>query len=420
MADRSLTAVAIAIMMLGAGGVAAGPAGDPLEAFAEMARQARAERAALRFPDHKKLIAFSQDALLPEDLAKRSDEIAGWGLDGVVLEMKALKRGFSPDPVDEAALAVDYGALAGLKETKLTDNFVLCWATSTLDWFDEKEWAAALRNTRLIARGALLGQCAGILFDPECYGPNVWRWHGAKRFGKKTFAEYRARVERCGEEWMRAVEEELPAPRILALFLTGCEGLAYQSRKGADEVRKQQETAEKGMVFNYALLSAFMEGMIRAASPRAMIIDGNEPAYYFPYEGSHPTYASYFRDRAAGAFFPPEVARRYTGIVRLGSTFYPNFCLGLYEPKWSGADRLAPADQRRWLEHNVYWAFRTSQEYVWEYLDPPLTRWGGKLPDGYAEAVKRGRAKAETGAPLGFELPGHLAPLWTEWDKGGP
>lgn len=398
------------------------PPADPavetaLGRFGELARRARMERRTLAFPRRKKLIAFSQDPLTPRVLLERKDEMEGTGLDGAVLWLEGSKMGFAPRPLDEARLLPDYEDLIRLPHEKLTDNFILYWCTSPLDWFDEAAWRAVVHNARLFARAALLGRCAGLLFDPECYGPNVWAYGHAARRKERSFKEYRARVTRCGEEWIRAVEEELPNPRILTLFLTGCEGIAYQGRMTAEEIRKTQAEAEKGMPFNYSLLSAFMEGVLRGASDGAMIVDGNEPAYYFPFEGSHPTYAGYFRESAAIAFFSPPATEKYRKLVRLGSTFYPNFYFGLHEPGWSGADRLSPAQQRRWLEHNVYQAFRTSDEYVWEYLDLPLSRWKGELPDGYEAALKTARAKAEGGEPLGFELPGPLANRWLDWEK---
>ncbi len=365
----------------------------------------------------KKLIALSQTPLSPAEYGQRASELAQAGLDGVVLTLEAGRVPFMPSPLAEALLRKDTKALARLPRQRPAHDFVLVNATATLDWFDEAGWQAALGNIRRFARAARIGGCVGLVLDPECYGPNPWTWRTAPRCAEKSFREYQDRVRVCGAEWMRTIEAEFPGPRILTLFMNGCESLSYQRRLDSASIPAAIEDATKGMAYTYSLLPAFMEGVLSAASDGAMIVDGNEPAYYYPLEGTHASYARWFRMEAPLAFTPPGLREKYRRIVRLGSTVYANFPLGLYSPEWSGVDKLTPAERLAWVEYDSYEAFRTTDEYVWEYLDDPLSRWTGTLPPGYDAALRRGRLAAERGRPCAARFPATHNEAFRDWES---
>jgi len=291
---------------------------------------------------------------------------------------------------------------------RISSNFLLLWATSPLDWFDDQQWKAVIGNVRLMAKAAVVGRCAGLLFDPECYGPSPWTWYDAPRRRGRSFAEYQEKVRDRGREWIRAVQDVMPDPRILTLFMNGCDFLAYSRHLSATEIAERQSRETEGMVADYALLSAFMEGVLLGARGGTQVIDGNEPAYYYPLEGEHGSYLRYSKERAARAFYGARAQERYEKVVRTGSTFYPNFIFGQYSPEWSGAGRMSREEQRNWLMHNVYWSVRTTDEYVWEYVDLPYSWMAGRMPMGYEDLVRRARDQAVAGESPGFPLPKRL------------
>jgi len=366
------------------------------------------ERDSLSFPAGKKLVRFAQDCPTAREFKAVLPGMQKSPFDGVVIRLNAGRLCFRPTPYEEALFLDDFEELYSLTTGRISSNFLLLWATSPLDWFDDRQWKAAIGNVRLMAKAAVVGRCAGLLFDPECYGPSPWTWYDAPRRRGKTFGEYQEKVRERGREWIRAVQDVMPDPRILALFMNGCDFLAYARHLSATEIADRQAKETEGMVADYALLSAFMEGVLLGARGGTQVIDGNEPAYYYPIEGEHGSYLRYSKERAARAFYSERARERYEKLVRTGSTFYPNFIFGQYDPEWSGAGRMSRAEQRNWLMHNVYWAVKTADEYVWEYVDLPYSWMTGNMPVGYEELVRRARDQAVAGESPGFPLPKRL------------
>jgi hypothetical protein len=72
---------------------------------------------------------------------------------------------------------------------------------------------------------------------------------------------------------------------------------------------------------------------------------------------------------------------------------------------------MTPEERSKWYEHNLYWALRTTDEYVWDWLEGPLSLWetgenwakGSALPPLYVEAIRSARQKVENNEPLGFD-----------------
>jgi hypothetical protein len=374
----------------------------------EMYRERLRERDDLSFPAGKKLVRLASEPPTARDLRGVLPGMQESPFDGVVIRLKAGRLCLRPFPYEESSLLDDYQELYSMEPGRISCNFLLLWATSPLDWFDDGQWRVALANTRMMAKAAVVGRCAGLLFDPECYGPSPWTWYDAPRRRDYPFERHRQKVRERGTEWIRAVQDVMPDPRILTLFMNGCDYLAYARHRSATEILDMQSREKEGMVAEYALLSSFMEGVLLGARGRAQVIDGNEPAYYYPLEGEHASYLRYSKERAAGAFYSGKATDRYGKFVRTGSTFYPNFIYGLYSPEWSGARRMSRAEQDNWLMHNVYWAVRTSDEFVWEYSEPPYSWMAGKMPRGYEENIRRARDQAVSGESPGFPLPRKL------------
>ena len=71
---------------------------------------------------------------------------------------------FTPE---QKAFIREVEALAATQWGSFTDNFIWMHCTGEFDWFDEGQWQIIIHNTRILAKAALLGRCAGICFDAD-------------------------------------------------------------------------------------------------------------------------------------------------------------------------------------------------------------------------------------------------------------
>jgi len=346
----------------------------------------------------KKLIEFGWDLPYPDDLRRNIREMEKRPFDGVVVRPRAAWNVFRKQPLDPAKFETDIADLKATRFERFTDNFLLVWATTDegWDWTSDTDWRAAEANIRLMARIAKAGRFVGIMFDPEPYGPNPWDYKKRPRAGDLSFAEYARIVRRCGARFLRIVQQEIRDPRILTLFHVSLFGDLLDE---PDPAKRQQRLASH----EWGLLAPFLDGMLDAAEPRTVIIDGNEFAYYYPnsegfYRAVHTTY------RRALALVDPRNHAKYARQVQLGQALYMDLTFALQpNPERLPAFRLTPEQRARWFEHNVYQALYTADEIVWCYSER-MDWWKGNVPPGAEEAIRSARSKIEAGKPLGFSL----------------
>lgn len=378
---------------------------DPrLDAFEQLARQRRAERASLVLPKKKKLISANVQTMPPPAVfVSRLSEYEKRPFDGVVFTLQGGQRPFQRRPWDESRFIDDYQALAGIKSKVFTDNFVIVHTSATVDWFDDAQWESALANTRILARAAVLGRCAGLFVDLEGYGANAWSYYDAVGREEMSFDQFHAQVKRRGEQWIRAVEAELPSPRLLFTFLMPTTRLTYDLEWPIEKIREDMPR------MRYGLLPSFINGILQGASPGTILIDGDEPAYYYRGRKDYETFARYVREVLPRAFIDEPLRAKYAAHVQVGLSLYPNYYFGTHPRTLS---RHMTAEERsRWYEHNLYWALATSDEYVWDWLEGPMSLWAAgadwagsnNLPPLYLEAVNSARRKLEQNLDVGFE-----------------
>jgi len=369
------------------------------ERLETLAQKLRVERASLVFPKKKKLIQVNGRVPSPAYVRENIGRMEEKPFDGTIIHLHE-RLIFNPAPFDEADFLQEYEDLAAIQWGKFTDNFIWTVCNADLDWFDEEQWQAVLHNTRIFAKAALFGRCAGIVFDPENYGFPVFSYPDAKHHDTRTFEEYEARLEHCGEEWIRAVQGELPKARVLDLWYTG----AFIS--GDDRAlwsgRMTPREARAGLRYQgYGLVPAFMNGMLRGAAPTTVIVDGNEGAYYYESKEEFLGFVRFSKQLLPQAYVEADLRDKYHAQVQTGSSYYNGYCYGHF--RHTPAPNLTDEEKAKWLEHNVYWALTTSDEYVWEWLEQ-MNWWQNELEPGYEEAVRSARRKAEAGEPLGFDM----------------
>lgn len=344
----------------------------------------------------KKLVEYGWDVPFPDEVRDNVRRMEATPFDGILLRLREYHEAFDTRRWDEARLAPQIETLRGIEWGRLTDNFLVLNATDSwgMDWFDDAQWEAICENLRLEARAARAGRCVGVAFDPEPYGPNPWAFPGPYR--DRPFEQVAALVRKRGGQFLSSLQQEMPGLRLLTLFQLGIfSDLADEPDGSARAAELSGKT--------YALLPAFVDGMLDAAAAGTRIVDGNEPSYYY---GGREDYlgAYHLIKERARSLVAPELRARYAARVEVGMAVYVDYLLARWSPESDYPSRYAsPADRLLWLEHDVYWALSTSDEYAWCYGER-MNWWKGDVPDGVERAIRSAREKLLEGRPLGFRI----------------
>jgi hypothetical protein len=164
-----------------------------------------------------------------------------------------------------------------------------------------------------------------------------------------------------------------------------------------DPARRQQLLAGHP----YGLYLPFLDGVLEGLGPGGRLIDGNEPSYY--YDDSAAFFRAYHAMRQGNlALVNPGGREAYRLRADAGMALYVDQVTGLRQPAGRYLSHyLDNADRLRWFEHNVYWALRTTDEYVWCYSER-MNWWTGDYPKGLDEAIVAARQKLA--GPPGTDL----------------
>lgn len=360
----------------------------------------------------KKLIEYGWDVPYPDFVRGNIRQMEQRNFfDGIVIRTrggwKNAANVFRLTPANPKEYADDIANLRATRFEQFTDNFILLWGTAEpgWDWFDANHWQSAEHNARLVSKVAKAGQCVGICFDPEPYNANPWRYTDAPHAKAKRFEDYEQRVRYCGAKLMQALQGELPNLRLLTFWLVGSLfGAIADIPDPAERVRKLSQ-------HEYALLPAFLNGMLDAVKPTVTIIDGNESAYYYT-DAEQYLRAYHLIHQRALTLIAPENRRKYAAQVQAGFALYMDWYYGLWSPERRILGQfLSAEEQARWFEHNVYHALRTTDEYVWCYSEKvdwwgsqQQQEWFRKIPPGAEAAIRSGKRKALLNQPLGFTI----------------
>jgi hypothetical protein len=344
----------------------------------------------------KKLIEYGWDVPYPDQLRREIRTMEKMPFDGIIFRLRDWNHAFDPRPWDETQLKPQFDDLASVEWKTFTDNFLCLYAANNwkMDWFNDEQWNGITANLRLSAKAARIGRCVGIVFDPEPYGDNPWAYAGENK--DRSFAQLEAQVSKRGAQFMAAIQTELPDVRLLTFF--------HQSLFGELlDTRDVQERQKRLSQHSWALLSAFWNGVLEAASPGVRIIDGYEPAYYFSEREQFFDACRLMRQRSL-TLVPPALRAKHAVQFQSGMALYMDHLLALRQPPEKYLSTyLAPQERLRWWEHNVYYALATSDEYVWCYSER-MNWWQNNVPEGAEAAVRSARKKFTEGQPLGFDI----------------
>lgn len=327
----------------------------------------------------KKLIEWGWDEPDTKFMRANVEKMEQFPFDGLVFHATSGKgenlswetwggRKFAPDDFKQA--------IEDLKATKfnrLTDRFLRVNVTpGKADWFDDDAWASVANNFGVAARVAREGGCKGFMFDTEQYeGVTVFDYRKQKDKGKKTFAEYQARVRQRGREWIQAVNQQYPDITILLTF--GYDISLWRA------VRPKDRSAAA-----YGLLADFLDGVLDACTKETALVDGWEFAY--PYKERRQFEAAY-ETITRKALDQTAVPEKYKAHVRAGFGLWMDHRRKGWDVKDFSKNYFLPAE----FESAVRSALEVSDGYVWVYSERPKWWTNEMLPREYVEALAKAR-----------------------------
>jgi hypothetical protein len=267
---------------------------------------------------------------------------------------------FDPRDLDSARadlLATRFG--------RFRTNFLRVNVTpGNLDWFEDH--SAVMSNLEQAARLAKLSGGPGILFDVEPYEGQLWRFREQVKKRPGSWPEVAARVRSLGAEAMRALERGYPG---LTVFFT----MAYSMPLHELNLSKRPL-----MEAQYGLFVPFLDGMVSAAGPGVVLVDGPEISYPFREPERFAAKADSMRHAVRRLAADPA---RYTQRLSRGFGIWLDF-----EWRKRGWDANDPS--RNYFSPAVFAravgaALQHADHYVWIYTETP--RWW--TPEGGHRAL---------------------------------
>jgi len=353
----------------------------------------------------KKLVQYGFDVQFPAYVAEHIREMERRPFDGIM--MRTDRDGFSHvfynRELNEAETKAYFEALSRIRWEKFTDNFFFIYCRSNMDWFSEEDWAPdgwVLRNVRLCARAAKVGRCVGVAFDPESFwGRRPWHYAIQPHANEKSFAEFEKIVRKRGAQFMEALQEEYPDLVLLTLYMLERSGFA-EARKESDPVKRRaimQKTFE-----DECLWPAFVNGMMDGVKGKTVMVAGNEDAYYYDSPEKYTRSVQIMKEGVKN-YFDSASWPKYQRHVQAGQAVWIGFWCNLL-PMRLPCSNMTPEERAKVIEHNIYYALKTSDRYVWMWSE--LMNWwtGRRVPPYLEDAIRSAKRKVADGEPLGYDV----------------
>ncbi len=331
----------------------------------------------------RKLIHFGWNTPDVPSLRERVSEFERIPFDGLVL-MPTVQGGSRPVALRYAVFrtarlssdAIDtlVADLRAIPFRRFTDNFLLVQVVpGDVDWFDD--WSPIHHNAGLVARAAREGGLKGIMLDIEQYQFHVFQYTVQPQRERRSFEAYAEQARRRGREFIAAINAAFPDPVV---FLTRAYTIADR------EIQAWEDLPQA----SYALLPAFLDGMLEGASPGTVLVDGFEEAYGFYREFEFAQAAFLVRQWLSRRSAVPD---RYRAHMRVAFGLWLDY--GWRDPMypWTAANPegnyVTPARFRTALR----FAMKYSDEYVWVYTEQANWWTGEKLHPEYVRALGEAR-----------------------------
>jgi len=353
----------------------------------------------------KKLISASWNSLTPAKLKENIAQLEARPFQGVMwqLSFPGSNSVFRKTSFPEyAVFHNDIATFNSIQSAKLTNNFLKmdCALDSGWDWFDEENWAATEVNIRYFARAAKQTNSKGLIFDSESYGRLPWKYPDQLLKDSKSFTEYQEKLRERGSRFIAIAEEEFPGIQVIFLFLLSA---------NYDDDRDEQWNLQNLLEDQFGLYPAFIDGIVSAKTSKSILIEGNEPSYYYLNQTGFSNYSTTLRKEPL--YFLQEANRRiYAKQVKIAHAVYPDLLVDLFKPGdtgWYGVrvpHFLSPEDRQRLLEHHTYYALQNADEYVWFWEEQIDWTTPGPDRDKNDKAIISAYNKIVKEEPLGFDL----------------
>lgn len=277
---------------------------------------------------------------------------------------------------------VDDMRAANLK--KLTHNLVgVCPYPypHIMDWFDDQWWTEICDDIRIVARAAKDAGCAGIVFDPEQYGPRTRLWNWRALANGKPYDQFAAKVRQRGRDFGKALSEGFPDCTIL--FFHGYSIVPIRAREWVEMGRGKQFHDS-----DYALFGPWLDGMYEGASDDTLFIDGYETSYSYTQANEFEQGVWNIENQPLGMTAVPDLHRKKT---RTGFGIWVDNTFDDYKwhPRSPGMNRFSPGR----LQRTINLALRHGDGYVWLWSERP--NWYITGPDAkpHPPAVQQEKAR---------------------------
>ena len=338
-----------------------------------------------RMPFDGIAISIALDRALPTVGNGSTGNLLGWNIFG--------PTAFSPDAFRAAIADLQQPAW-----THFTDNFLPLAIASRdqdhgLSWFDEARWAVIENNWRVLLTIAREGGCRGLMLDPEQYDYECelfnYQHHRAQR-DDRPFADYTARARERGRQLGAAMRELFPDITICLLY-----GYTLPAR----ELRRGQNP-ETG---RYALMPAFLDGLIESSAPGAKFAD------LWEFGHRYKKAEQFLTARNEIQIPKPASGQTQRAVVTAGMSLRIDY--GLPRARWQTENPERNYFSPIRFKQALRGALEASDRYVWIYSeDGPQFFPMKRLPWPYVRAMRKARRVEGTSlVPWSVGLTGMLA-----------
>lgn len=304
--------------------------------------------------EEKKLIEFGWDYPRSGFIKDHIDQMQKTPFDGVVFSFDSgIYNAFDSTKLPDSVF--DYNVLSKIHWQKLTDNFLFVRGAghSGPHWLDDRAWNTIVQNLTKVSKALALSKAKGIGFDPEYYykDPALDSWlYKPSMYNGLSYEEVGKFVRKRGKQFIQALQTYQSDVKILCFWLLG---LVYQQQL-------HQPLSQTGM----ALYPFFIEGMLEGKNKSAEIIDGNELSYWYQKAEDFVTAGQLIREKES-VLIDDTLVQEYKNISISQSVYFDGLFAVL--PKFNkGFDTLT---KERWLRDNLYFAYKTTDKYVWFYSE---------------------------------------------------
>jgi len=327
--------------------------------------------------NEKKLIEFGWDSPTISSLKSGIPQKANAPFDGVFFSNDFnIYTAF--DTIQYPDSKFQYEDLSKIQWNKFTDNFLLVRGAGHAGalWLDDKSWVKISRNLKMISKALAISKAKGIGFDPEYYFKdstlNPWVYRSSW-YNNLSYQEVGDFVRRRGKQFIQALQTSKPDVKIFCFWLLGL----------AEMQNRSQPIDETGM----ALYPFFVEGMLEGQNKLSEIIDGDESSYWYQKPENFIESGEYQREKGSHLIKKP-LQNKFKNVSLAQSVYLD----GLYAKSPVFDKGFDKKTKEQWLKDNLYFALKTTDEYVWFYNEK-INWWKNQVDSGVAEIINGVRDK---------------------------